>query len=93
VDAEVLVAAEAAVAAGRAPNLSAWVNEALLRQLEHERRMEALDSFISSYESKHGSISEHEIRNASRKARERAVVVRGSSTRARRGSRKSSRTT
>jgi hypothetical protein len=93
VDAKVLVAAEAAVAAGRVPNVSAWVNEALLRQLEHDLRMQALDSFISSYEAEHGAISEQEIRDASRRARERSVVVRGSPARPQRRPRKRSRPT
>ena len=35
VDAEVLAAAEAAVAEGLATNVSNWVNEALHRQAEH----------------------------------------------------------
>ena len=77
VDAEVLAAAQAAVSEGRATNVSAWVNEALRRQAEHDRRMRALDSFIQSYEAKHGAISPDEIERASRRARERALVVRG----------------
>jgi hypothetical protein len=79
VDAEVLAAAQKAVAAGRAANISTWVNEALHRQAEHERRMAALDEFLASYEKEHGPISDQEIRDASRRARARALVVRGKS--------------
>lgn len=88
VDAEVLEAAEAAVAAGRAVNVSSWVNEALRRQIEHDRRMLALDAFVEAYEAQHGPISEREMRDASQRARARAIVVRGSPKRARRPSRR-----
>ncbi|HVZ34304.1 MAG TPA: hypothetical protein VG963_17875 [Polyangiaceae bacterium] len=77
VDADVLAAAQAAVADGRAANISAWVNEALQRQAEHDRRMRALDEFLASYEAAHGAISEEEIERASRRARARALVSRG----------------
>lgn len=59
----------------RAPNLSAWVSDALRLKLEHD--LTALDELLSAYESKHGVISEGEIAVASRWARARAVVVRG----------------
>lgn len=77
VDADILAAAQAAVLERRAPNISAWVNEALRRQVEHDRRMRALDHFIAAYEAEHGVISDEEIREASRNTRARAVVVRG----------------
>lgn len=80
VDVEVVVAAQAAVAAGRATNISTWVNEALHRQAEHDSRMQALDVFLAAYEAEHGVISEDEIREASRRTRGRAIVVRGKSS-------------
>jgi hypothetical protein len=83
VDSAVMKVAQGAVAAGRAANVSAWVNEALHRQAEHERRMQALDTFISAYEAEHGVITEEEIGAASRRARSRALVVRGDGGRAR----------
>jgi hypothetical protein len=76
VDAAVIAAAQAAVAEGRATNVSAWVNDALRRQAEHDGRMRALDEFLKRYEAKHGTISEDEMREAGRLARARAVVVR-----------------
>jgi hypothetical protein len=79
VDAAVLAAAEAAVSEGRAANVSAWVNEALLRQAEHDRRMKALDVFLSAYENEHGVITGEEIELAGRRLRSRAVVLRGKS--------------
>ena len=79
VDVDVLRAAEAAVREGRAPNVSAWVNDAMRRKMEHEARMRALDVFIAAYEAEHGAITDDEILEATRRTRARAVVVRGSS--------------
>jgi len=76
VEAELLAAGRAAVAEGRAESLSAWVNNALRRQAEHDRRMQALDEFLAAYEAEHGEITEDEIREAQRRSRARAVVIR-----------------
>lgn len=65
------------MAAGSADNLSAWVNEALRRQSEHDSRLTALGEFLAEYEAQHGQITESEIVEATRWARERAFVVRG----------------
>lgn len=77
VDAELLAAGQREVAEGRAENLSAWVNEALHRQVDHDRQMRALDAFLAAFEADHGVIAEDEMRDAVRRARARAVVVRG----------------
>jgi Arc/MetJ-type ribon-helix-helix transcriptional regulator len=76
VDASLLSAVEEAVARGRAPTLSAWVNDALRLKLEHEQRLEALAAFISTYEAGHGEITPAEIAQAQRSVRARAVPVR-----------------
>ena len=76
VEAELLAAGRAAVAEGRAESISAWVNDALRRQSDNDRRMKALDEFIHEYESEHGEITDAEIREATRRAQARAVVVR-----------------
>ena len=76
IEADVLAAGQAAVARGQAESLSAWVNTALRRQADHDRRMQALDVFLAAYEAEHGEISDAEIVAASRRARERAIVVR-----------------
>jgi len=52
------------------------VNDALRRQTDHERRMSALDEFLDEYEAEHGNITEDEVREATRRVRSRAVVVR-----------------
>ncbi len=83
VRADLLQAGKNAVAEGRAPTLSAWVNDALARQAEHERRLRALDDFFRAYEAEHGEITDEEIREATRRTRARAVRVRPPVTRAR----------
>lgn len=95
VDPEVITAAQDAVDAGRADNISAWVNQALHRQAEHDRRMHALDEFLAQYEADEGVITEEEMAAAARNARARALVVRsarrGVETRSKSTKRKSGR--
>ena len=66
-DGELLRAAQTAVEEGRATSISAWVNDALRLKAEHERRMQALDSFLATYEAEHGVITEDEIDEAVRR--------------------------
>lgn len=56
--------------------MSGWVNGALRRQVDHDRRMQGLDEFLDAYEAEHGVISPEEIREATRVTRARAVLVR-----------------
>ncbi|HEY3352514.1 MAG TPA: hypothetical protein VGQ83_04645 [Polyangia bacterium] len=77
VDADVLAAAEQAAAYGEAPTISAWVNDALRLKLEHDRRLQALRTFIAEEEAQHGVITDEEIAQARRAAAGRARVVRG----------------
>ena len=77
VDAELLAAAQQAVTEGRAENVSAWVNDALRLKTDHDRRLQALDEFLAAYEAEHGEITEEGMRDAARRARERAIIVRG----------------
>jgi len=85
VDVDLVAAAHRAVAAGRAPSLSAWVSDALQLKLDHDRRMTALDEFLDRYESEHGEITEQEMDEAARRMRSQAVVVRGKPARKGRG--------
>lgn len=88
VDADLLTAAQAAVDEGRSDSVSGWVNDALRLKAEHDRRMQALDVFIASYEAEQGAITEVEIDAAVRRARSNATVVRDpakSRSRSRRG--------
>lgn len=77
VDADLIAAVQAAVAAGAAESTSAWVNDALRLKLDHDRRLRGIGDFIAAYEAEHGEITEEEMEAAVRRARERAIVVRG----------------
>jgi|SRR5580692_8499872 Arc/MetJ-type ribon-helix-helix transcriptional regulator len=74
VDADLLAAAEAAVARGQLESVSAWVNAALRAKAEHDRRLEALGAFVASYENEHGEISADEMRAAARLTAARAIA-------------------
>jgi Arc/MetJ-type ribon-helix-helix transcriptional regulator len=76
VDGELIAAAENAVARGRSESVSAWVNDALRLKLDHDRRLEALATFIVAYEAEHGEITPEEMKQAVRRARSRAIPVR-----------------
>jgi len=77
VDAELVAVAQEAVTGGHAESISAWVNDALRLKADHDRRLQALDEFLAAYEAEHGAITEDEMRDAARRARERAIVIRG----------------
>jgi Arc/MetJ-type ribon-helix-helix transcriptional regulator len=77
VDADLVAVAQEAVARGQAESVSAWVNEALRLKVAHDRRLRALDEFVAAFEAEHGEITQAEMSQAARRARGRAVVVRG----------------
>ncbi|MGH8878217.1 MAG: hypothetical protein ACRD0P_12880 [Stackebrandtia sp.] len=81
VDAELVEAGQATVSAGAADSLSGWVNVALRRQVEHDRRLRGIDEFIRAFEAEHGEITEAEMDAVARDMRARATVVRGGSIR------------
>jgi Arc/MetJ-type ribon-helix-helix transcriptional regulator len=85
VDAALMAVAQEAVAQGQAESVSAWVNEALRLKVAHDRRLLALDEFVAGFEAEHGEITEAEMSEAARRARGRAVVVRGDPGPARKG--------
>ena len=85
VDADLVAVAQDAVAQGHAESVSAWVNDALRLKADRDRRLAALDDFIAAYEAEHGEISGEEMADAARRARGRAVVVRGGRRRSSRG--------
>ena len=90
VDADLLVAAEAATRRGEVATVSAWVNDALRLKLEHDRRLRALGAFIAAHEAEHGEITDDDMARAVRRAGSSAVPVRGPAAPAakrRRGSR------
>jgi hypothetical protein len=78
VDADLLKTAEAAVRAGRAESLSAWVNLALDQRAKEEKRLAGMDAAIAAYEAEHGKFTEEEIEAQRRANRRNAIHVRGS---------------
>ena len=76
-DADLVVAAEAAARRGEAANVSAWVNEAMRLKVEHDRGLADLAAVIADFEAEHGEITNEEIEKAARTARSRAVTIRG----------------
>jgi len=77
VDPALIQAGQAAVAAGRAESVSAWVNLALAERAAKERRLAAMRDAIAAYEAAAGEISMEELSVQARADRESAVVVRG----------------
>jgi hypothetical protein len=76
VDADVVVAAEAAVKRGAAPTLSAYVSSALRSRVDDDRRLQAARAAIVEYEAEHGEITEHDMERAYRELQSRAIRVR-----------------
>jgi Arc/MetJ-type ribon-helix-helix transcriptional regulator len=83
VDTDLLAQARRAVKEGRAPNVSAWVNDALRLKADHDARLRALDEFFSAYQAEFGEITEQEMREATRSKHRRAVTVRPAPSRKR----------
>lgn len=81
VDADLVEAGQETVSMGGADSLSGWVNTALRRQVELDRRLRGIDEFIRAFEAEHGEITETEMDEVSRDMRARAIVVRGGSIR------------
>ncbi|HEY1695839.1 MAG TPA: hypothetical protein VGG39_26915 [Polyangiaceae bacterium] len=88
VDADLVAAAEQAVARGRFESVSAWVNEALRAKAEQERRVEALGAFVAAYEKEHGVIRAEEMRSAVHRTRARALHTNPAAPRRRGGRRR-----
>lgn len=80
VDDTLVRAGNAAVASGRAPSLSAWVNTALAERAAKEQRLAAMGDAIAAYEAEFGEISPDEIVAQRRADRRSAVVVKPRAT-------------
>ena len=77
IDEDLLEAAGAAVNAGSASSVSAWINEALADKCEQQRRLEALGEAVVDYEAEFGRITPEQIAERRRLDREEAERVRG----------------
>lgn len=76
VDPEVVLAANQAVAEGRADSLSSWVNMAMVDRAARERRVRALAEAVREYEAEFGEITEEEMVAQARADRQNATIVR-----------------
>jgi Arc/MetJ-type ribon-helix-helix transcriptional regulator len=76
VDAELIEAANQAVAEGRVASLSGWVNLALSERAAKERRLRALAEAIERYEEAFGEITAGELAAQERADRRNAITVR-----------------
>ena len=72
IDEDLLEAAGAAVSAGDASSVSAWINEALADKCEQRRRLEALGEAIADYEAEFGKITLEQVEQRRRLDREEA---------------------
>lgn len=76
IDAALAADGEAAVAAGRATSMSAWVNEALRAASLHEQRLAAMREALDEYQTEFGAFTEEELIEQQRADREAAAEVR-----------------
>jgi hypothetical protein len=75
-DAELVQAARAAVDAGEAMSVSAWINAAMRDKAVRDHKLRLMGEWIRDYEAEHGAISEEEMAAADREMRSRSLVVR-----------------
>ena len=73
IDRVLLQAANDAVAAGRAPSISSWVNRALAERVATEQRLLALGEALDRYQAKFGAFTADEL-VAQRRADRRAAI-------------------
>jgi hypothetical protein len=76
-DRALVEAANAAVAAGAADSISAWINVAVEEHVVKERRLAALSDLIGTYEAEYGVITAAELAAREREDRRSAHVIRG----------------
>lgn len=76
-DPELVEKAENAVAAGAAPNVSAWVAAAMHDKAADDARDRAWDELIEMLEAEHGPITEQDMLEAEQHYAARSFVVDG----------------
>lgn len=81
IDEDLLAAAERAVAEGRAPSMSALVEEALAARMEQERRLEAAQELIDWMDAEWGPMSAEEQAAADAAIAANTIRVRASGRR------------
>ena len=88
VDPALVRAGNAAVKAGDADSLSAWVNTALADRAAKERRLRAMGEAIAAYEAEFGTMTAEELATQTRADQQSARVLRGATPGARRARRR-----
>lgn len=81
VDDDLAAAGAAAVAAGRAQSLSAWVTLAMAGRAVKEQRLVALADAVAAYEAEHGVMSDEELVQQERTDRDAAARTRATAER------------
>ena len=76
VDEDLLEAAAAAVADGRARSASEWLAGAMAQRRARDRRLAVLSELIDDYEAAHGVISEDEMAEQAQRDGDAAAVSR-----------------
>lgn len=76
VDQALAEAGAAAVAAGVAESVSAWVNGAIAERVAREQRLAALAEAVAAHEAEHGVISDDELVAQVRADRDAAAAMR-----------------
>ncbi len=82
VDQEALDEALAAVDAGRAESVSAWISDAMEQRRIREQRLHLLSELIADYEAEHGEITDDELAQQEQTDRDAAAMARASVRRA-----------
>jgi Arc/MetJ-type ribon-helix-helix transcriptional regulator len=66
-DAELVAAANEAVATGRSESVSAWVAEALAAKADREAKLAGWRSLLAEYEAEHGAFTDEELEEGRRR--------------------------
>jgi hypothetical protein len=72
VDPELVKAGDRAVRAGLAESLSAWVNAALVHQVQRDAQRRAANEAIAAYEAEFGAITDADVRAVEERDRREA---------------------
>jgi Arc/MetJ-type ribon-helix-helix transcriptional regulator len=75
IDAALLAAVDAAVELGHAASVSAWINEAIAKQLRHEQLLRAGREAVAAYEREFGAFTKEELEEQRRTDRANAIRV------------------
>ncbi len=84
IDQEALDEALAAVEAGRAESVSAWISDAMEQRRARDQRLSLLAELIAEYEAEHGVITDDELAAQEQADRDAAAMTRAATLAGRR---------